>query len=490
VSVKRIILKAGEERRVRAGHPWIYDNEVAELRISPGKAGAGKNSPLPEPGGVELLPGELADVESFRRTGHGQSEYLGRAMVNPRSRIIARIYSPSKEGMDRGFFKRRIREALVRRCFGPRFPDPYRESARLIFAEADFLPGLIVDRFVGWPLEAAGALERPLDFEAVRAALGPPASWLVVQFLCYGMDSRRDMILEALEETLAAPLRPAEKAAEDGTAPAPAVQGGKFPAPLGLPRGIIERSAAPVRELEGLPLREGMLRGSPPGVVVIFENGLPFAVDLERGQKTGCFLDQRENHLLAAAYGCAAGAPSRRVLDAFCYTGGFGIHAVRFGGAAGLDVRVLAVDSSPEALAGLRQNAALNGAADRITAVEANVFDLLRDHGRTGERFDLIILDPPAFAKSHSSLEGALRGYKEINLRAIRLLSPGGILVTCSCSHALEEGRFKRMITEAAADAERRVVQLDFRGQGADHPVLVGYDESCYLKCGYYRALN
>jgi 23S rRNA (cytosine1962-C5)-methyltransferase len=303
------------------------------------------------------------------------------------------------------------------------------------------------------------------------------------------MDSRRDLILEALEETLAAPLAPAGKPAEDGTVPA--AGDGKFPAPLGLPQGIIERSAAPVRELEGLPPREEILRGAfPRGGALIFENGFPFAVDLEHGQKTGCFLDQRENHLLAAAYGCAVGASSLRVLDAFCYTGGFGIHAARAGGAAGLDVRVLAADSSPEALAGLRQNAALNGIAGQITAVEANVFDLLRDYDRAGERFDLIILDPPGFAKSHSNLEGALRGYKEINLRAIRLLSPGGILVSCSCSHALEAGRFMRMIAEAAADAERRLVQLDFRGQGADHPVLVGYDESRYLKCGYYRALT
>jgi 23S rRNA (cytosine1962-C5)-methyltransferase len=449
----------------------VYDNEVE--CVLDGKGGAA----------AELAPGECADVESSRK------QYLGRAIVNPNSKIIARIYSPSKEGLDKGFFKRRIREALRRR---EAFRDISRESARIVFAEADFLPGLIIDRFVGWPpadidglrhtVDTAAANGRPLGFDLVHAALGPPRSWLVIQFLAWGMDCRRDMIIEALEEALGAERQPA---------------------------GIIEKSAARARELEGLlpglPACAEPLRGTfPAGGVVIFENDYPFAVNLPEGQKTGHFLDQRDNRLLAGKYaallrrevepaadsGAAdddnGGKPRPlRILDACSYTGGFGIHALR----AAEQATLIAVDVSAAALEALQTNAALNNAAGRIAVVEADVFDYLKNAGRRTERFDMIILDPPAFAKSRSALPDALRGYKEINLRAIHLLRPGGILITCSCSQALDEARFKRMIADAAADAGRRLVQLDFRGQPPDHPVLVGYDESVYLKCGFYRAL-
>jgi 23S rRNA (cytosine1962-C5)-methyltransferase len=449
--MKRIILKPGEEKRIREGHPWVYDNEAGQIFAgSAGSAGALRPA--------LLEPGELADVESSRK------EYLGRAFVNPHSKILARIYSPSKEGVDKGFFKRRIREALARRAFpGGGGVDLRRESARIVFGEADFLPGLIVDRFVGWPLDAAEAAftGEPLRFDLAEAALGPPSSWLAVQFLSYGMDSRREEILAALEEVLAAPIGP------------------ESPEPLGVPRGIVEKSAAKFRELEGLPLRSGLLRGELPPGVLIFENGLPFGVYLEEGQKTGHYLDQRENRLRAAAF--AGGA---RVLDVCAYTGGFGIHAARHGAAS-----VRALDSSAAALETARLNARLNGVEDRFTALAGDVFDLLRGYERSRERFDLIILDPPAFAKSRSVLEGALRGYKELNLRALKLLNAGGVLVSCSCSQALEEGRFRKMIAEAAGDAERRLQLLDFRYQAADHPILVGYDESCYLKCAYYRVL-
>jgi 23S rRNA (cytosine1962-C5)-methyltransferase len=486
--MKRIILKPGEERRILGGHPWVYNNETARILA-------------PIPGGFkpiepeELEGGELADVESSGKT------YLGRAFVNPRSKIIARIYSPSKEGVDKGFFKRRIREAINRRFTVPHSPGPwigpagydlYRESARLVFGEADFLPGLVIDRFVGWPFEnieaafkdggspEAGFSGTPLTFERTESVLGPPSSWLSVQFLAWGMDSRREEILAALEEVLGraqsgikTPNR--ENSGEDGENPAV-----KIRPPLGTPAGIVERSSAKVRELEGLPLRSGLIRGSfPAGGIVIFENGFPFIVHLEEGQKTGHYLDQKENHLRTAAF--AAGA---RVLDLCAYTGGFGIHAARYNAAS-----VTAVDSSAGALATAQRNALLNGAVNRFVTLEADVFELLRSYERAKERFDLLILDPPAFAKSRSVLEGALRGYKEINLQAIKLLSPGGVLVSCSCSQALPEDRFKAMIGEAAADAGRRIVQLDFRYQAADHPILIGYDESFYLKCGYYRVL-
>jgi 23S rRNA (cytosine1962-C5)-methyltransferase len=338
------------------------------------------------------------------------------------------------------------------------------ESRRLVFAEADFLPGLIIDRFAGWPLAEleAKCAERPVTFAAAEAALGPPESWLAAQFLTYGMDQRREEILDALSEALSAPLSP-----EDGA--------------LGPPRGIVERSSARMRELEGLPFREGLVRGDfPSGGIVIFENGLPFVVNPEEGQKTGHFLDQRKNRLRAAAF-----TGGGRALDAFTCTGGFAVHAVRLGAAA----EVTAVDVSGAALETVRKNAALNGVENRITAVEADVFDYLRRAGRRGEKFDLVILDPPAFAKSGPALEGALRGYKEINFSALKLIKSGGCLVSCSCSQALDEGSFKRMIAAAAADADRRLVQLDFRYQASDHPILLGYDESFYLKCGYYRVL-
>ncbi|MDR3160225.1 MAG: class I SAM-dependent methyltransferase [Spirochaetaceae bacterium] len=230
-------------------------------------------------------------------------------------------------------------------------------------------------------------------------------------------------------------------------------------------------------------MRSGLIRGElPPAGVLIFENGLPFGVDLEEGQKTGHYLDQRENRLRAAAF-----ARNARVLDVCSYTGGFGIHAARHGAAS-----VTALDTSAAALERARHNARLNGVDDRFTTLQGDVLgpgpgNPLR--ALRGQDFDLVILDPPAFAKSRSVLEGALRGYKELNLRALKLLSPGGVLVSCSCSQALEEGRFRRMVAEAARDAERRLILLDFRYQASDHPILVGYDESLYLKCASYRVL-
>jgi 23S rRNA (cytosine1962-C5)-methyltransferase len=443
--MKRIILKPGEENRALAGHPWIYDNEVD--RILEGS----RARP------ADLKPGELADVESSRK------QYLGRAFVNPNSKIIARIYSPSKEGVDKGFFKRRVREALRRR----QWRQPPFSSGRLLFGEADFLPGLIIDRFCGWPLAdiEAAACDPPLSAEAVQNRLGPPSSWLSLQFLIYGIDCRREEILAALEETLENPA------------------------------GIYEKSGARVRELEGLPLREGVLRGGfPPEGIVMFENGFPFLVNPAGGQKTGHFFDQAENRLLAALRGRSlfaergAGVPVR-VLDVCSYTGGFAIHAVRLAAAEGFDVHAAAVDVSAAALETLKKNARLNGIADRIETFESDAFEILRAYERKKEQFDMVVLDPPAFAKSRSALSEALRGYKEINLRALHLLGPGGLLVSCSCSQALDDAAFRRMIAGAAADAERRLTELDFRYQGADHPILVGYDESRYLKCGVYRAL-
>jgi 23S rRNA (cytosine1962-C5)-methyltransferase len=349
-----------------------------------------------------------------------------------------------------------------------------------------------VDRFVGWPAVLSADVSPDFTFDDACARFGEPRSWLVVQVLVLGMEERRDMIFAALEETLGS--------AYDG---------------LGLPEAIIERSASKARELEGLSPREGLVKrfgeadagGDAPDMaapdIVIFENGFPFLLNLDSGQKTGHFLDQKENRLRAArliansaassggggdaanSVGSADADNALSILDACAYTGGFAIHIARLVPEA----RVLAVDSSQSALATLRQNALFNGVTDRITTEEADIFEFLRAQERVKTRFDAVILDPPAFAKSHTQIKEALRGYKEINLRAIALMKRGGLLISCSCSQALDENHFRYMIRDAALDADRRLVQLDFRYQSPDHPILVGYDESCYLKCGFYRVL-
>ena len=455
-----------------AGHPWVYDNEIQRV--------VGLSGP------ATLEPGEIADVEGDRKV------YLGRAFVNPRSKIVARIYSPSKEGVDKGFFKHRIRDALLRRR---PFYDLRRDSARIVFAEADLLPGLVVDRFVGWPLSSAEASVkdsggRPRSFEELRGVLGEPGSWLSVQFLAYGMDLRKDEILAALNEVLDTPLPAAGSGAASGTASGAASvaassaasgTASQFELALGIPLGVVERDDAPVRELEGLPLFSGLASGSyPEEGILIYEQGLPFAVDLLGGQKTGYYLDQRNNRCLAAGF-----APGKRVLDMCCHGGGFAVHAARAGAAS-----VVAVDSSLRALESVRANVALNGLDGRVETVQGDLFEVLRAYEAKKERFGLIVLDPPAFAKSRSALEGAMKGYKEINLRALNLLDAGGILVTCSCSHSVDENRFKAMVAAAALDSGRRIRQLHFGYQSADHPILIGYDESLYLKCGVYQVAD
>ncbi|MCX7655277.1 MAG: class I SAM-dependent rRNA methyltransferase [Treponemataceae bacterium] len=462
--MKRVILKAGEEYRLLRGHPWVFDNEVAAIVDA-------RENP------VSLEPGELVDVESSRKT------YVGRALANPNSKIIARLYSPSKEGIDRGFFINRLRKALEWRRL---WYDLETTSVRLVFAEADGLPGLVIDRFVGWPLErvlsiqdlakttrtdgaaslvlplighqsikekseiVANAQKYPLTFEGLRKQLGPPGVWYAIQFLSYGMDQRRSLVLEALKSL------------------------------LGEVEGIIERDDTPVRNLEGLTSQAGLLQGMwPEKGICIFENHFPFVVDLVGGQKTGHFLDQRENRARLEPF-VKGGA----VLDLCCHTGGFSIHAARYGAR-----EVLAVDVSKDALTMLHLNAQINGVSERIQSLEGDVFEVLRKLVQEHRQFQCIILDPPAFAKTKTALAGALRGYRDINRYALQLLTPGGFLFTCSCSQAMTEYKFKEMIEMAAAEADRRVRLVEFRYQSFDHPILVGYDESLYLKCGIYQVL-
>jgi 23S rRNA (cytosine1962-C5)-methyltransferase len=397
MDLPRIVLKPREELRLRAGHPWVYDNEIAALE---GECGPGSE--------VEVL-------DSRRRL-------VGVAFYNPASRIRARIYSRAPRPADLSFFEERIGDALAWRR---RFFDPERQSVRLIYGEADGLPGLVVDSFVG----TAGE-------ESQRGR------WLSAQFLSYGVEARKADILEALASA--------------------------FPS-----TGVVERSEAPVRALEGLDPRSGVIRGSVPDRIVMEENGLLFGVDLVGGQKTGWFLDQRANRAAAARH-----ARGRRVLDAFCNAGGFGLACAAAGAS-----EVLAVDSSAQAAQAALDNAALNGLADKLRVAQANAFDFLRGLERSGERFGLVILDPPAFAKNRSAVESARRGYKDLNL-----LESGGILVTCSCSQAFDRGLFAATVEDAALDAGRRLRLVEERGQDLDHPIVSGYWESRYLKCLVFEA--
>jgi len=400
----RIILKPREETRIRAGHPWVYDNEIAGVEGNP-------------------PPGAEVEVLDSRRRS------LGSAFFNPASKIRARIYSRIPRAADEDFFAEAIGRALVWRR---RFFDPDRQSLRLVFGEADGLPGLIVDSFVGQAEEAAGSKGR----------------WLSAQFLSLGVDARKETILKALARILPS-------------------------------NGIAERSDAPVRALEGLPSTVGVLEGTVPRSALIEENGLRFGVDILGGQKTGWFLDQRSNRAAAARH-----AKGRSVLDAFCNAGGFGLVCAAAGATS-----VTCVDSSAAAVAEVSVNAARNGMSALIEAREANAFDLLHSMERDRKKFGLVILDPPAFAKNRASIEGAKRGYKELNLRALKLLESGGVLVTCSCSHWFGQDLFARMLEEAAEDSGRRMRIIEERTQDLDHPIVSGYGESRYLKCTIAEAM-
>ena len=339
---------------------------------------------------------------------------LGFALFSTRSEITLRLITRGSV-LPEDFIERRIDEALRLRDIVVAGTN----ACRVVHGEGDGLPSLVVDRY---------------------------GDVLVVQTLSQGTERLKAMIVRVLVERLA-------------------------------PRGVLERNDPRVRQLEGLPSSVGVLWGEVPKRIEVEEGGVHLAVDPWTGQKTGLFLDQRENHLAARAY--AHG----RALDAFTYNGGFALQMA----AAGCDV--LAVDVSAEALERARLNAARNGLAN-VTLREANVFDLLRELERGGERFDTIVLDPPAFAKSRTAVEKAARGYKEINLRAMKLLARGGVLVSCSCSHHVHEADFEAILSEAAADAGVALTIVEKRQQARDHPVVLGVPETYYLKCLVLRRLE
>jgi 23S rRNA (cytosine1962-C5)-methyltransferase len=338
---------------------------------------------------------------------------LGFAFHSSRSEIRLRVFAHG-ESLPADFLRERLVEAVRWR----ETIAPDAEACRLVHGEGDGIPSLVVDRY---------------------------GNFLVVQTLSQATEARKEHIVETLVELLH-------------------------------PRGVLERNDPRVRELEGLERRVSLLYGEVPDVVPVEFGGVRFEADLWKGQKTGLFLDQRENHLMARGY--ARG----RVLDAFTYNGGFALQV------AARATEVLAVDVSAESVARVRANAALNGATN-VTAREANVFDLLQELVRAGERFDTVVLDPPAFAKSKGAVEKARRGYKEINLRALKLLRPGGCLITCSCSYHVHEDEFEGILAAAATDAGAPTVVVEKRRQARDHPVVLGVPETYYLKCFVLRKL-
>ncbi len=337
-----------------------------------------------------------------------RGKFIGRGFYNPASQISLRILTRNDEPCDRAFFEKRIRDAWEYRKL---LCDP--DSCRLIYSESDFLPGLVVDKF---------------------------ADILVLQSLSLGIERIKDMLCDLLMEV----VRPA---------------------------GIWERSDVPVRRLEGLEQTTGLLRGEVPDEVEMRENGIRFLVDVKHGQKTGFFLDQKQNR--------AAIAPlcrDARVLDCFCHNGSFSLHAAKYGAKS-----VLGVDISEEALEVARRNAELNGFTN-VTFEAHNCFDLLRQLTDDGEQYDLVILDPPAFTKNKAAVQSAIRGYKEINLRGLKLVRPGGFLVTCSCSQHVLPEMFQDVINQAARDAKKRIRLVEYRTQGYDHPILPQSVETKYLK--------
>lgn len=384
------MLKRNRARPVLQRHPWIFS------------------------GAIERVEGEAADGDVVEVRDAGRN-WLARGTLNRRSQIAVRVLTwQQDEAVDRAFWRRRLAQAIAARQ--ALADDPTTTAYRLVHAESDYLPGLVVDRY---------------------------GEWAVVQFLTLGVERCRDEIVEALVDLLA-------------------------------PRGIYERSDVEVRAKEGLAQRTGPLWGEePPELVEISEDGRRFLVDVRQGHKTGFYLDQRENRARLPAF--CRGA---EVLDAFAYTGAFGVCAA-LGGAS----RVTLVESSAPALDLARRHLALNDLDHRsVECVQGDVFSVLRGYRAQGRRFDVVVLDPPKFAHSEREVKRAARAYKDVNLLAFRLLRPGGVLFTFSCSGAVSADLFQKVVFGATVDAEREAQIIGVLAQGADHPVALTFPEGAYLK--------
>ena len=386
-----VTLKKGAGRTLKQGGPWIYDNEVESIMGS-------------------FTDGDIVLVHDF------DGYPLGRGFVNRNSKLTVRMMTRDRDTeVDESFLRMRVKNAWEYR---KKVMDDI-SSCRVIFGEADFLPGLVVDKF---------------------------ADVLVVESLALGIDRFKGMIVDILKELMEA----------DGIHI----------------RGVYERSDAKVREQEGMERIKGFIGEPFDTKVEIVENGVRYYVDVKDGQKTGFFLDQKYNRRAAAKL--CRGA---RVLDCFTHTGSFALNA----GLAGAE-HVLGVDASELGVAQARENAALNGLSDRVEFICEDVFDLLPRLEKQGEKFDVVILDPPAFTKSRSSIKKAVKGYREINLRGMKLVKDGGYLATCSCSHFMDPELFTKTIGQAAQNVHKRLRQVEFRTQAPDHPILWGAGDSYYLK--------
>ncbi len=381
----KVILKKKISRRIEDGHPWVFANEVNMVE-------------------GEVNGGDIADVFTHDK------KFVGRAYINPKSQIIARILTRDKnELVDEAFFYNRLLKAWQYKS-----KIGYKENCRLIFGEADFLPALIIDKF---------------------------NDYFVLQTLALGIDVWKPAIVKALEKIFK-------------------------------PKGIYERNDVPVRELEGLPQQKGFLSAPFDTSITINENGLKFIVDIENGQKTGYFLDQQDNR--RAIERVVKGAD---VLGAFTYTGTFEIHAGHYGAKS-----VYGIDISANAVEQANRNAALNGLQDIVRFEALNAFDVLKAWGKEGRQWDVVMLDPPAFAKSRENIQKAITGYKEINLRGMKLIKPGGFLVTSSCTNLVQPDLFLEIINMAAKDARRKLRQVAYQPQSADHPIIWGMENTHYLK--------
>ena len=381
----KVCLRRGEEKDIRGGSYWIFDNEIDWY-----------DDICPDGGIVDVIDSRM--------------KFVARGYFNSKSKIVVRVLTRDKnEEINADFFRRKIEAAWAfRQRLG------FSNACRVVFGESDGLPGLTVDKF---------------------------GDYLSFQIVSLGMEQWKDTIITVLNDLFA-------------------------------PKGIYERGDVPVREKEGLPLQTGCVWGEVPDRTEILEHDARMIVDIPNGQKTGHFLDQQENRGRIRPY-----CKDQTVLDLCCHTGGFAIHAALYGAAA-----VEAVDVSEDALEMVRQNAALNGVEVATTC--GNVFDVVKDYTEQNRQFGLVICDPPAFAKNRKSLEAAYRGYKELNLRSMKLTRPGGILVSCSCSQYMTPELFLQMLKEAAMDCGRQVRLLETLVQSRDHPACLNAEQALYLK-GY-----